>query len=107
MSYLKYHLMKPAAGPDYDYTINDCSVGDVDGDGQYELIVKWEPTNARDNSQGGMTGPVVLDCYKFDMEVRPVSRADCGASISARISAPEPTIRSFSSTISTATAVPN
>lgn len=68
MPYLKYHLMKPTAGPDYDYTINDCSVGDVDGDGQYELIVKWEPTNARDNSQGGMTGAVVLDCYKFDME---------------------------------------
>ena len=66
--YLRYHLQKPAGGNGYDYTANDCSVGDVDGDGQYELIVKWEPTNAKDNSFSGMTGPVVIDCYKFNME---------------------------------------
>ncbi|MBQ4379971.1 MAG: rhamnogalacturonan lyase, partial [Bacteroidaceae bacterium] len=50
---------------EYTYTPNDCSVGDVDGDGEYELIVKWYPTNAKDNSQGGYTGYIMFDCYKI------------------------------------------
>ncbi len=53
-------------GQDYSYTPNDCSVGDVDGDGQYELFVKWDPTNSKDNSQNGVTGIVYIDCYKLD-----------------------------------------
>ena len=61
-------LDKPTAGNGYDYTPNDCSVGDADGDGQYELFVKWEPTNARDNSTDGMTGPVIIDCYKLNLQ---------------------------------------
>ena len=48
------------------YSPNDCSVGDVDGDGQYELIVKWDPSNAHDNSHNGYTGDVILDCYRLD-----------------------------------------
>ena len=50
----------------YQYTANDASVGDVDGDGQYEIFLKWEPTNARDNSHDGYTGPVMIDCYRLD-----------------------------------------
>ena len=50
----------------YEYTANDASVGDVDGDGQYEIFLKWEPTNARDNSHDGYTGPVIIDCYRLD-----------------------------------------
>lgn len=53
-------------GRAYVYTPNDCSVGDVDGDGEYELIVKWDPSNSHDNSHDGYTGDVILDCYKFD-----------------------------------------
>lgn len=53
-------------GQEYTYTPNDCSVGDVDGDGEYEIIVKWDPTNSRDNSFYGYTGNVYLDCYKLD-----------------------------------------
>ena len=50
----------------YEYTANDASVGDVDGDGQYEIFLKWEPTNARDNSHDGYSGPVLIDCYRLD-----------------------------------------
>ena len=48
------------------YTPNDCSVGDVDGDGEYEIILKWEPSNSKDNSQNGITGKTYIDCYKLD-----------------------------------------
>lgn len=54
------------AGEAYNYSPSDCSVGDVDGDGQYEIIVKWDPSNSHDNSQSGYTGNVYLDCYKLD-----------------------------------------
>ncbi|MDE6415968.1 MAG: Por secretion system protein, partial [Duncaniella sp.] len=50
----------------YTYTPNDCSVGDVDGDGEYEIFVKWDPSNSADNSQRRNTGNVIIDCYKLD-----------------------------------------
>ena len=64
-------INRPAGGvtPDgksYEYTPNDCGVGDVDGDGEYEIILKWDPTNAHDNSHDGYTGDVIFDCYKLD-----------------------------------------
>lgn len=48
------------------YNTNDASVVDVDGDGEYEVIVKWNPRNAMDVSQWGYTGKQMLDCYKLD-----------------------------------------
>lgn len=80
-----YHQMQldlPAPGSDYSYEPNDCSVGDVDGDGEYELIVKWNPTNAKDNSQGGVTGKVYLDCYKIFTSEK-LWRIDLGVNIRA------------------------
>lgn len=53
-------------GQEYTYSPNDCSVGDVDGDGEYEIFVKWDPSNSRDNSHNGVTGNVIIDCYKLD-----------------------------------------
>ena len=68
--YLPLKLNRPAGGTldgaAYSYSPNDMSVGDVDGDGQYELFVKWDPSNAKDNSQSGVTGNVIIDCYKLD-----------------------------------------
>lgn len=69
--YLDIALQVPAGGttPDgigYTYSPNDCSVGDVDGDGQYEIFVKWDPSNSKDNSQGGYTGNVFIDCYRLN-----------------------------------------
>ncbi len=68
--YKSLPINRPLGGttPDgctYTYSPNDCSVGDVDGDGEYELIVKWEPSNSHDNSHNGYTGDVIFDCYKL------------------------------------------
>jgi hypothetical protein len=69
--YLSIAIQKPAGGtsPDgvaYTYTANDASVGDLDGDGQYEIVLKWDPSNAKDNSQSGYTGNVYIDAYKLN-----------------------------------------
>ena len=51
----------------FTYSPNDCSVGDVDGDGQYEIFVKWDPSTSQDNSiSSGNSGSVYIDCYKLD-----------------------------------------
>ncbi len=52
----------------YVYTANDASVADVDGDGQLEILLKWEPSNARDNAHDGYTGSTVFDCYRLNGE---------------------------------------
>ena len=65
--YKPIKLDRPAKGAQGgEYTPNDMSVGDVDGDGEYELFVKWDPSNSKDNSQGGITDNVIVDCYKLD-----------------------------------------
>ncbi len=53
-------------GTTCSYSANDASVGDVDGDGQYEIILKWDPSNAHDNSHDGYTGNVYIDAYELD-----------------------------------------
>ena len=66
-TYLTLKLDRPAKGEQGGtYTPNDMSVGDVDGDGQYELFVKWDPSTSKDNSQSGVTDNVFIDCYKLD-----------------------------------------
>ncbi|MBO4270011.1 cellulose binding domain-containing protein [Microbispora triticiradicis] len=52
-------------GVSYTYSANDASVGDLDGDGQYEIVLKWDPSNAKDNSQSGYTGNVFVDAYRL------------------------------------------
>lgn len=66
-NYLEVKLDVPKAQTSgITYSPNDCTVGDVDGDGQYELFVKWDPSNSKDNSQKGKTDKVFIDCYKID-----------------------------------------
>jgi len=62
------YLPIPLQKPDEMHTANDASVADVDGDGQYEIILKWDPWNSHDNSHDGMTGPTLLDCYRLNGE---------------------------------------
>ncbi len=48
------------------YRPDDISVGDLDGDGDYELVLKWMPSNQQDNGSNGYTSPCVLDAYEMD-----------------------------------------
>ena len=84
--YLDIPMQIPTGGtsPDgrsYIYSVGDSSVGDVDGDGQYEIFVKWDPSNAHDNSHKGYTGNVFIDCYRFDGTL--LWRIDLGKNIRA------------------------
>ena len=86
MGYIDIPLDRPAdgvtpAGQPYTYSPNDASVGDVDGDGTYEIILKWDPSNAHDNSHDGYTGNVYLDCYRLTGEK--LWRIDLGRNIRA------------------------
>jgi rhamnogalacturonan endolyase len=47
------------------YTPNDASVGDLDGDGEYEIVLH-QTGRGRDNAQSGMTDPPILEAYKLD-----------------------------------------
>nr|WP_226900540.1 rhamnogalacturonan lyase [Nonomuraea phyllanthi] len=83
-SFYDVPLRKPAdgvtpAGETYTYSANDMSVGDVDGDGRYELVVKWDPSNSKDVSQRGYTGPTYLDTYTLDGRL--LWRLDLGVNI--------------------------
>lgn len=54
----------PLQTPD-GYTPGDASVGDLDGDGRYEIVLTQEQS-PRDNSQPGFTGNTLLQAYTLD-----------------------------------------
>ncbi|MGC8644184.1 MAG: rhamnogalacturonan lyase [Isosphaeraceae bacterium] len=69
-----FHLPAGAAARPYlsiplqtlpGHTPNDASVGDLDGDGEYEIVLKQE-MRGRDNSQAGTTGETKLEAYRLD-----------------------------------------
>ncbi|GAB3237773.1 hypothetical protein GCM10027447_37110 [Glycomyces halotolerans] len=85
-AYLDVPLDKPAdgvtpAGESYTYAANDVSVGDLTGDGRYEYVVKWDPSNSKDVSQVGYTGLAYLDAYTQEGEL--LWRIDLGVNIRA------------------------
>lgn len=87
-TYKILQLDRPASGvddvtgEDYTYTPNDCSVGDVDGDGEYEIIVQWQPSNKTDNgNEGKHPGNEFIDCYRLNGEK--LWRIDMGVNILA------------------------
>lgn len=69
------------AGEPYSYYPGDASVGDVDSDGEYEIIVMMEPSNRHDNAHDGYTGNVYIDCYELTGEF--LWRIDLGKNIRA------------------------
>lgn len=48
------------------YTPNDASFCDMDGDGEYDIILKWAPSNEKDAAGSGTTSPAFYSCYKMD-----------------------------------------
>ena len=56
---------KDAEGRSVNYNANDATVADLDGDGQLEIVLKWDPSNSRDNSQSGLTNNTIIDAYKI------------------------------------------
>lgn len=54
---------KDVEGREVQYIANDASVADLDGDGQMEIILKWDPSNSKDNSQSGITNSTLIDAY--------------------------------------------
>jgi hypothetical protein len=69
--YLKVPISAPPGGTTptgeaYTYNANDASIADLDGDGEWEIILKWDPSNAKDNSQSGYTGNTYVDAYKMN-----------------------------------------
>lgn len=84
--YLGVPIQPPPAGvtPDglaFTYTANDATVADLDGDGVYEIVLKWDPTNSKDNASDGYTGNTILDAYKLDGQQ--LWRIDLGRNIRA------------------------
>jgi hypothetical protein len=62
--YKSIPLSPPATGPNGgSYSANDGAPGDLDGDGKLDIVMKWDPSNARDNSQSGITDNVFIDGY--------------------------------------------
>src|SRR6056297_1195659 len=47
------------------YRAGDASVADLDGDGQYEIVLH-QVCNPKDNSHPGITGSPILDAYELD-----------------------------------------
>ena len=59
-------VANPGQFVSYTYTANDASVGDLDGDGEYEIVLKWLPTNEANAGSAGFTGSTIFDAYKLD-----------------------------------------
>jgi rhamnogalacturonan endolyase len=89
--YLTVPLQRPAGGnvevPEghvtqaVTYSSNDASVADLDGDGEYEIVLKWDPSNARDNASAGLAGHQLIEAYKLDGTL--LWRIDLGRNIRA------------------------
>ena len=60
LNYLSIPLTTPEG-----YMPNDGSVGDLDGDGEFEMILH-QAGRSRDNSQAGVTDPPIFQAYKLD-----------------------------------------
>lgn len=73
-NYISIKLQRPL--PSYSvtdnfgvYRLNDTEVADVDGDGDYEIIVKWYPNNGFDPGVSGKnrtSSPHIIDVYEMD-----------------------------------------
>ncbi|CAL9510458.1 Rhamnogalacturonan endolyase YesW [Streptomyces sp. enrichment culture] len=61
--YYDVPIQQPPGGSGYTYNANDASVGDLNGDGQLDIVLKWDPSNSQDNANDGVTGNTIIDGY--------------------------------------------
>jgi hypothetical protein len=81
-NYLRIPLDVPPTGPNGgSYSANDGAPGDLDGDGILDIVLKWDPSNAQDNSNSGTTDDVFLDGYT--LAGKHLWRIDLGKNIRA------------------------
>jgi hypothetical protein len=81
-NYLRIPLSPPAASPSgATYSANDGSPGDLDGDGQYDIVLKWDPSDSKDIAPSGVTSNVFLDGYT--LAGKRLWRIDLGPNIPA------------------------
>lgn len=81
--YLSIPIQPPPGGEiegiPYTYSANDASAADLDGDGEYEIILKWDPSNSRNPPQTGFTANQMIDAYKMNGKL--LWRIDLGKNI--------------------------
>ena len=69
-NFLEIPIQRPDGGEvdgrPFQYRASDATVADLDGDGEYEIVLKWDPSNMQDNSFAGYTGSTILDAYRMD-----------------------------------------
>jgi len=64
VNYLSIPLQPPTVGPQgAAYIPNDGSPGDLDGDGQYDIVLKWDPNGGETDSTAAPMANVILDGY--------------------------------------------
>ncbi|MBQ7876457.1 MAG: discoidin domain-containing protein [Clostridia bacterium] len=69
---------------DVEAGANDASLGDLDGDGDYEIVLKWDPSDSKDSASGGYTGNVYIDGYEISPDnTSYMWRIDMGKNIRA------------------------
>src|SRR5690606_3627099 len=86
--YIRIPLSSPGS-----YEANDAIPGDLDGDGQYELVLKWQPNNAKDNSQSGRTDNTILEALELDGTS--LWRVDLGRNICSGAHYTQPSVYDF------------
>lgn len=87
-NYIRIPLSPPS-----NYEANDAIPADLDGDGQYELVLKWQPNNAKDNSQSGNTSNTLLEGLKLDGTS--LWRIDLGRNIRSGAHYTQPSVYDF------------
>ena len=78
--YIEIPLQPITGDDDWNYAPNDASTGDLDGDGEYDIVIKREG-RAHDNSHSGRTDNVYLEAYKLNGTM--LWRVDLGSNIRA------------------------
>jgi len=65
--YLSIAVSPPPKGPEGgSYSPNDASPGDLDGDGQLDIVLKWDPSNSQDSSFSNKSDDCIIDGVKLD-----------------------------------------